>query len=138
MDKQIQYKHLQLRQYFINLAHRGELDKPLPSERELAAMFGVARVTVRTSLAAMVKEKYLSKLPRRGYFVNPNCFDSIIQQRKIVGCLFYSGMSVLYDDDTMSYLQAICAECTAHNCLLQIITPSETSLFFRFWRHKSG
>ena len=48
MEKINQYKYLQLRQYLINMVLHGEVGKSLPSERELAEMFQVSRVTVRT------------------------------------------------------------------------------------------
>lgn len=129
MDKVSRYKHLQLRQYFIGMTLRGEIDKALPSERALSEMFQVSRVTVRASLAAMVKEKYLVRYPRRGYFVNPGNINEIVRSRKLIGLLFYSGDLAFYDDDAMNYLHAITAQCLQSNILLQILNPSPASMY---------
>lgn len=129
MEKAGSYKHIQLRQYFISLAKHGKIDKPLPSERVLAEMFQVSRVTVRASLTAMVEEKYLIRCPRRGYFVNPGSFADVARSRKLVGLIFYTGELAFYDDDAMHYIREICEQCIQNNILLQILTPSRSSMY---------
>ena len=129
MEKINQFKYLQLRQYLINMVSHGEIGKSLPSERELAEMFQVSRVTVRASLNAMMEEKYLVRSPRRGYFINPHSMIDLMRTRKIVSLLIHTGGHAFYDDDPMNYLQAVCQSCIRHNFLLQILTSSESSLF---------
>ena len=129
MEKINQYKYLQLRQYLINMVQHGQVEKSLPSERELAEMFRVSRVTVRSSLNTMLKEKYLVRSPRRGYYINPQSTSEMMRNRKIIGLLIHTGGTVFYDDDPMNYIQEVCQNCICNNLLLQILTPSLSSLF---------
>ena len=129
MEKINQYKYLQLRQYLINMVSHGEIGKSLLSERELAEMFQVSRVTVRNSLNILVREKYLIRSPRRGYFINPPSISELMRKRKIIGLLIHTGRIAFYDDDPMNYIQEVCRNCISNNLLLQVLTPSESSLF---------
>ena len=129
MEKINQYKYLQLRQYLINMVLHGQIEKSLPSERELAEMFQVSRVTVRASLNTLLEEKYLVRSPRRGYFINPQSMTEIMRKRKIIGLLIHTGGIAFYDDDPMNYIQEVCQNCIRNNFLLQILTPSSSSLF---------
>lgn len=129
MEKINQYKYLQLRQYLINMVLHGRIEKSLPSERELAEMFQVSRVTVRASLNTLLEEKYLVRSPRRGYYINPQSISEILRNRKIIGLLIHTGGIAFYDDDPMNYIQEVCQNCIRNNFLLQILTPSSSSLF---------
>ena len=129
MEKINQYKYLQLRQYLINMVLHGKIEKSLPSERELAEMFQVSRVTVRASLNTLLEEKYLVRSPRRGYFINPQSMTEIMRKRKIIGLLIHTGGIAFYDDDPMNYIQEVCQHCIRNNFLLQILTSSPSSLF---------
>ena len=48
---------------------RGYGGKPIPSERELIARFGVSRITVRRAIAELVHEGYLFKVQGKGTYV---------------------------------------------------------------------
>jgi GntR family transcriptional regulator len=62
-------KHEVIREYVRELV-TGELPgTPAPSERELVGKFGVARMTVRQALDALVAEGLLERVPGRGTFV---------------------------------------------------------------------
>lgn len=89
------HEYIKLRQYFINLTLRADPENPLPSERTLAEMFGVARKTVRRALEDMVRDHYLIKRPRRGYFVNPFSMRADERRMKIIGLLHRNGMHAI-------------------------------------------
>jgi len=62
-------KHVQVREYVRSLIQDAEPGSPAPSERELVQHFGVARMTVRQALDALVTEGLLERVPGRGTFV---------------------------------------------------------------------
>jgi GntR family transcriptional regulator len=62
-------KHVQVREYVRGLIDGAEPGSPAPSERELVQHFGVARMTVRQALDALVSEGLLERVPGRGTFV---------------------------------------------------------------------
>lgn len=62
-------KHVQVREYVRDLINDAEPGSPAPSERELVQQFGVARMTVRQALDALVTEGLLERVPGRGTFV---------------------------------------------------------------------
>ena len=66
------HKHVQVREYVRNLVAGTEAGTPAPSERELVHHFGVARMTVRQALDALVAEGLLERIPGRGTFVADN------------------------------------------------------------------
>ncbi len=63
------HKHVQVREYVRGLIQGAEPGDPAPSERELVQHFGVARMTVRQALDALVSEGLLERVPGRGTFV---------------------------------------------------------------------
>ena len=63
------HKHVQVREYVRGLIAGAEPGSPAPSERELVQHFGVARMTVRQALDALVSEGLLERVPGRGTFV---------------------------------------------------------------------
>jgi len=62
-------KHVQVREYVRSLVAGAEPGTPAPSERELVHLFGVARMTVRQAMDALVVEGLLERVPGRGTFV---------------------------------------------------------------------
>jgi len=62
-------KHVQVREYVRALVAGGAPGSPAPSERELVHRFGVARMTVRQAMDALVVEGLLERIPGRGTFV---------------------------------------------------------------------
>lgn len=63
------HKHVQVREYVRGLIEGADPGSPAPSERELVQHFGVARMTVRQALDALVSEGLLERIPGRGTFV---------------------------------------------------------------------
>ena len=62
-------KHVAVREYVRDLVAGSAPGSPTPSERELVQRFGVARMTVRQALDALVGEGLLERIPGRGTFV---------------------------------------------------------------------
>lgn len=62
-------KHVQVREYVRALVAGDAPGAPAPSERELVTRFGVARMTVRQAMDALVVEGLLERIPGRGTFV---------------------------------------------------------------------
>ena len=62
-------KHVQVREHVRGLIEQRPPGSAAPSERELVARFGVARMTVRQALDALVVEGLLERIPGRGTFV---------------------------------------------------------------------
>jgi GntR family transcriptional regulator len=62
-------KHVQVREYVRSLVSGMAAGSPAPSERELVAQFGVARMTVRQAMDALVVEGLLERIPGKGTFV---------------------------------------------------------------------
>ncbi len=62
-------KHVIVREYVRGLVSGHAPGTPAPSERELVHRFGVARMTVRQALDALVAEGLLERVPGRGTFV---------------------------------------------------------------------
>jgi GntR family transcriptional regulator len=62
-------KHVQVREYVRSLVAGSAPGSPAPSERELVHRFGVARMTVRQAMDALVVEGLLERIPGRGTFV---------------------------------------------------------------------
>lgn len=62
-------KHVAIREYVRGLVADSAPGTAAPSERELVERFGVARMTVRQALDALVTEGVLERFPGRGTFV---------------------------------------------------------------------
>jgi GntR family transcriptional regulator len=66
---QRELKHVQVREHVRALIADAAPGTAAPSERELVARFGVARMTVRQALDTLVSEGLLERIPGRGTFV---------------------------------------------------------------------
>ena len=65
-------KHFQLREILVDMIERDfAVDDAIPSERELCARFGLARMTVRKALEHLILEGHLYRVPGKGTFVAP-------------------------------------------------------------------
>jgi GntR family transcriptional regulator len=69
LPRQRALKHVQVREHVRSLIDHLPPGAAAPSERELVARFGVARMTVRQALDALVSEGLLERIPGRGTFV---------------------------------------------------------------------
>ena len=63
-------KHFQLREILLDTIERDfAVDDAIPSERELCARYGLARMTVRKALDHLILEGHLYRVPGKGTFV---------------------------------------------------------------------
>jgi DNA-binding GntR family transcriptional regulator len=62
-------KHQQLREILLDHIEGSDTERPIPSERELAQKYGVARMTVRQAVESLVAEGRLFKVAGKGTFV---------------------------------------------------------------------
>jgi GntR family transcriptional regulator len=62
-------KHQQLREILLDLIEGSTTEAPIPSERDLAKQYGVARMTVRQAVESLVAEGRLFKVAGKGTFV---------------------------------------------------------------------
>jgi len=62
-------KHQQLREILLDSIQGSDTEAPIPSERELAQKYGVARMTVRQAVESLVAEGRLFKVAGKGTFV---------------------------------------------------------------------
>ncbi len=68
-------KHVLVREYVRSVVVAAEPGTPAPSERDLAARFGVARMTVRHALDALVGQGLIERIPGKGTFVSKPVID---------------------------------------------------------------
>ncbi len=68
-------KHVLVREYVRSLVVAAEPGTPAPSERDLAEQFGVARMTVRHAIDALVAQGLLERIAGRGTFVTKPLID---------------------------------------------------------------
>lgn len=86
------HKHVAIREYVRELLADSDPGTPAPSERELVQRFGVARMTVRQALDALVAQGLLVRIPGRGTFVaeprtRPGLLESFTEQMRHRGLL---------------------------------------------------
>jgi len=101
---------LKLRHFIMNLIYRhGQNSIMIPSSRQLAASFGVARSTVQLALEQMVKDGFLFGKPGIGTFTNPaRAFTfSGEEPPPLIGLLWGDGRNFFYDHCTCCQLAAL-------------------------------
>lgn len=62
-------KHVIVRDYLREFINQRPVGSPAPSERDLVNQFGVARMTIRQAVEALVAEGLLVRVPGKGTFV---------------------------------------------------------------------
>ncbi len=68
-------KYLQIKETLLRGIASGRFKDLLPSENELAARFGVSRMTARRSLEELVREKIAVRIPGKGTYVSKQEFS---------------------------------------------------------------
>ena len=109
------HEYMKLRQYFINLTIRANPENPLPSER---------------TLEDMVRDNYLIRRPRRGYFVNPLSMREDERRMRIIGLLHRTGMHALYNQEDACFMEAFFREIRKYDACAQLIVASSPEMIY--------
>ncbi len=128
-------EYMKLRQYLINLTLKDDSSKPIASERELAERFGVTRRTIRRALDDMVRDNYLIRRPRSGYYVSERAWFPHLRQRKTIGVFIVDGMNAFYGSDVQRVLAALFEETERFPVNIQMLTSSDPALVERDMRN---
>lgn len=74
MTSRSQPLYMQVKQYILDKITTGEFspNDPIPSEKELASLFNVSRITVTTALNQLKNDGIVFRVPGKGTFVSPN------------------------------------------------------------------
>lgn len=122
------HKSTMLRHYIVSLRyqHPGEAF-PVPSSRELAEMFGIARSTVTLEQKAMTEDGIIIGKRGMGTFTNPALEYIFPQGQKalpLIGLLCGDGRMFFHDSYSWNLIAQIGQELTLHQCNINYITGS--------------
>lgn len=122
------HKGTMLRHYIVSLRyqHPGEAF-PIPSSRELVAMFGVARSTATLELKSMVEDGIIIGKRGIGTFTNPvqeYIFPQAQHSLPLAGLLCGDGRIFFHDKYSWSMIAQTGLELTMHHCNVNYITGS--------------
>lgn len=122
------HKSTMLRHYIVSLRYRhpGEAF-PIPSSRELAEMFGIARSTVTLELKAMTEDGIIIGKRGIGTFTNPMLEYIFPQGQKalpLIGLLCGDGRIFYHDSYSWNLISQIGQELTLRQCNVNYITGS--------------
>ena len=122
------HKSAMMRHYIVGLRYRhpGEAF-PIPSSRELAEMFGIARSTVTLELKAMTEDGIIIGKRGIGTFTNPMLEYIFPQGQKalpLIGLLCGDGRMFFHDSYSWNLISQIGQELTLRQCNVNYITGS--------------
>ncbi len=113
-------EYLRIRNYLLSMIfHAGHESILMPSSRELAAQFKVARATVTKALNLLAKEHYLVTRKGVGTFSNPATVKSYGAPVKIAGILLGNGNNLFHEYSGWFALAYAGLELTKHDCFLR-------------------
>lgn len=122
------HKSTMMRHYIVGLRYRhpGEAF-PIPSSRELAEMFGIARSTVTLELKAMTEDGIIIGKRGIGTFTNPRLeyiFPQGQEALPLIGLLCGDGRMFYHDNYSWNLISQIGQELTLRQCNVNYITGS--------------
>lgn len=89
-------EYMRVRMYLYNLVAKSSgKDTQIPSENDLCRLFDVSRITVRSAIQGLVKDRFL--IPRQGIgtFVNPENIARDIRNTSTIGVLVDDGRNAI-------------------------------------------
>lgn len=120
--EQPEAEYLRIRNYLLSMVfHAGHESILMPSSRELAAQFKVARATVTKALNLLVKEHYLITKKGIGTFSNPATVQNYGVPVRIVGFLVGYGKNLFHGYPSWFALSHVGLELTRQDFFLREI-----------------
>ncbi len=97
-------EYLRVRKYLYDLVYRNDgRDLRIPPENELARLFGVSRVTVRSAIRGLVDDSILISRRGLGTFINPDAIRQDCRRLPVIGILFGDGRQTYLPSDQQIY-----------------------------------
>lgn len=120
------YEYTKARNFLTNMLMHMSVSERLPSERELAEMFQVSRVTMRRALTELFQHGYMEKRPRSGYY---STGKALMEDKRIIGVLVFDGITACHDGDSRMLYAALYEESLKYDFSIEpIITANTKSL----------
>lgn len=101
-------EYMRVRMYLYNLVAKSSgKDTQIPSENDLCRLFDVSRITVRSAIQGLVKDRFL--IPRQGIgtFINPEKVGKGVMNTPTVGVIAGDGRNVTNNPFDLSIANAI-------------------------------
>lgn len=111
-------EHMKIRSYVLGLVHHaGGGTAKLPSSNELARLFGVTRLTVRSAMEQLTKEGWLITKVGSGTYTNPACsFQMAPRRHLLIGVVNENGGYFFYPYTTMEQMSGIFCMLSERRC----------------------
>lgn len=124
-----------IRYYVMNLIYRNSgKSVRVPSSRELARQFGIARSTVQLALGKLVHEGYLISRHGAATMTNP-CSSFVLQPQSrnpLIGVKLYEGDTFFYGCNFWRIISSVAGELTERNYNIRLLnTPVDSEASIR-------
>ena len=123
-------QQMRIRYYIMNLIYRNSgKSVKIPSSRELAAQFGVARSTVQLALEKLVRDKYLISKRGSATVTNPHKVFGVLpyEQTPLIGVKLYEGDNFYYGKSLLGALAALSGELVERKYNIRLMLNAATS-----------
>ena len=123
-------QQMRIRYYIMNLIYRNSgKSVKIPSSRELAAQFGVARSTVQLALEKLVRDKYLISKRGSATVTNPHKVFGVLpyEQTPLIGIKLYEGDNFYYGKSLLGALAALSGELVDRKYNIRLMLNAATS-----------
>ena len=125
--EQPEAEYQKIKNYLMSLVYRAQHESVMvPSSRELAVQFNVARATATKALNQLMAENFLTARRGIGTFTNPVRMQNYGAPARIVGFLVQNGKNIFYGYSSWVVLAGVGLELTRHDCFLNLIQLPET------------